>query len=116
MIKKAFILATVALLCNGAFAGSKAPVDYVDSFIGTGAQGHTFPGATVPFGAIQASPDTRNRGGDACGGYHYSDSSIMGFSQTHFSGTGCGDLGDLLFMPRVGKVILDVGTPEKPDL
>jgi predicted alpha-1,2-mannosidase len=73
---------------------------YVDPFIGTGGHGHTFPGATVPFGMVQLSPDTRDDGSwDGCGGYHYSDSLIFGFSHTHLSGTGCSDYGDILLMP-----------------
>lgn len=72
---------------------------YVDPFIGTGGHGHTYPGATVPFGMVQLSPDTRLSGWDGCSGYHYSDSVIYGFSHTHLSGTGCSDYGDILFMP-----------------
>ena len=84
-------------------------VDFVDPFIGTDYHGHTFPGATVPFGMVQLSPDTRLIGWDACSGYHYSDSSIIGFSHTHLSGTGIGDYGDILFMPFTGRVSLDSG-------
>ncbi|MBP6065705.1 GH92 family glycosyl hydrolase [Bacteroides sp.] len=76
---------------------------YVNPFIGTGGHGHTFPGAIVPNGMIQPSPDTRIYDWDACSGYHYSDSTINGFSHTHLSGTGCGDYGDVLLMPTVGK-------------
>ena len=75
------------------------PVDYVNPFIGTGGHGHTFPGASVPFGMVQLSPDTRLEGWDGCSGYHYSDSVIYGFSHTHLSGTGCSDYGDILLMP-----------------
>lgn len=75
---------------------------YVNPFIGTGGHGHTFPGPTVPFGMIQPSPDTRILGWDACSGYHYTDSTINGFSHTHLSGTGIGDYGDILIMPTVG--------------
>ncbi|SNR43722.1 alpha-1,2-mannosidase, putative [Lutibacter agarilyticus] len=89
---------------------------YVNPFIGTGGHGHTFPGATTPNGMVQLSPDTRTSGWDACGGYHYSDNSIRGFSHTHLSGTGIGDLGDILFMPFVGDVKTKPGTPENPDL
>ncbi|MDX2430203.1 MAG: GH92 family glycosyl hydrolase [Bacteroides sp.] len=84
-------------------------VNFVDPFIGTDYHGHTFPGATVPFGMVQLSPDTRLIGWDACAGYHYSDSSIIGFSHTHLSGTGIGDYGDILFMPFTGTVPLDSG-------
>lgn len=76
---------------------------YVNVFIGTGGHGHTYPGAVVPHGAIQPSPDTRIYGWDACSGYYYNDSTINGFSHTHLSGTGCCDLGDVLIMPTVGE-------------
>src|SRR5678809_42922 len=73
---------------------------YVNPFVGTGGHGHTFPGATLPFGMVQLSPDTRVDGSwDGCGGYHYSDSVIYGFTHTHLSGTGCSDYGDILLMP-----------------
>ncbi len=73
---------------------------YVDPMIGTAGHGHTFPGATAPFGMVQLSPDTRVDGSwDGCSGYHYDDSVIYGFSHTHLSGTGCSDYGDILFMP-----------------
>uniref|UniRef100_UPI003216D072 GH92 family glycosyl hydrolase n=1 Tax=uncultured Draconibacterium sp. TaxID=1573823 RepID=UPI003216D072 len=76
----------------------------VDPMIGTGGHGHTFPGATVPFGMVQISPDTRWEDWDGSSGYHYSDNTIMGFSQTHLSGTGAPEYCDVLFMPTVGKV------------
>jgi len=89
---------------------------YVDPFIGTGAHGHTYPGAQVPFGMVQLSPDTRNdESWDGCGGYHYSDSSIIGFSHTHLSGTGVSDYGDVLLLPITGKVNLNSGTSKNPD-
>lgn len=78
-------------------------VPYVNPFIGTGGHGHTFPGATVPFGLMQLSPDSRYDGWDGCSGYHYSDSIIYGFSHTHLSGTGVSDYGDLLVVPQLGK-------------
>ena len=71
----------------------------VNPFIGTGGHGHTYPGATAPFGMVQLSPDTRLEGWDGCGGYHYSDSVIYGFSHTHLQGTGVSDYGDILLMP-----------------
>ncbi|MFY8191482.1 MAG: alpha-mannosidase, partial [Bacteroidia bacterium] len=72
----------------------------VNPFVGTGGHGHTFPGAVVPFGMVQVSPDTRIDGSwDGCGGYHHSDSIIFGFSHTHLSGTGVSDFGDILLMP-----------------
>ncbi|MBL7887989.1 MAG: alpha-mannosidase, partial [Bacteroidia bacterium] len=77
---------------------------YVNPFIGTGGHGHTFPGATVPFGMVQLSPDTRIDGSwDGCSGYHHSDSIIYGFSHTHLSGTGCSDYGDIALMPMTKK-------------
>jgi len=90
-------------------------VDYVDPFIGTGFHGHTHPGVQVPFGMVQVGSDTGTEGWDWCSGYHYSDSSIIGFSHTHLSGTGVGDLGDFLFIPCTGKLKLDRGTKEDPD-
>ena len=73
--------------------------DLVNPFIGTGGHGHTYPGATMPFGMVQLSPDTRLDGWDGCSGYHYSDSVVYGFSHTHLSGTGVSDYGDILLMP-----------------
>lgn len=72
---------------------------YVNPFVGTDFHGHTYPGALVPFGMIQPSPDTRLDGWDGCSGYHYSDDFVYGFSHTHLSGTGCLDYGDVLLMP-----------------
>ena len=76
---------------------------YVNPFIGTGGHGHTYPGATLPFGMVQLSPDTRIDGSwDGCSGYHYSDDKIYGFSHTHLSGTGVSDYGDIMLMPTMG--------------
>jgi len=83
---------------------SEKLIEYVDPFIGTGEHGHTFPGATLPHGLVQLSPDTRLRGWDACGGYHHDDQSLLGFSHTHISGTGIGDYGDILFLPYTGEL------------
>src|SRR5438105_2386797 len=80
---------------------------YVNLAIGTGGHGHTYPGATVPFGMVQLSPDTRLSGWDGCSGYHYSDRLIYGFSHTHLSGTGISDYGDVLLMPTIGPVYLN---------
>lgn len=77
---------------------------YVNPFIGTAGHGHTFPGAIVPFGMVQLSPDTRLTGWDGCSGYHYSDSAVYGFSHTHLSGTGISDYGDILLMPTVREI------------
>src|SRR5271154_49725 len=81
-----------------------APVDEPLPLVGTAEHGHTYPGATVPFGMVQLSPDTPIEGWDGCSGYHYPDSAIVGFSHTHLSGTGCGCLGDILLMPTVGDI------------
>jgi predicted alpha-1,2-mannosidase len=79
------------------------PTMLVNPLIGTGGHGHTFPGVCAPFGMMQLSPDTRYDGWDGCGGYHYSDSIIYGFSHTHLSGTGVPDYGDLLLVPQSGE-------------
>ena len=78
-------------------------LQYVDPFIGTGFHGHTFPGPVRPHGMLQLSPDTKLNGWDASSGYHYDDNTIYGFSHTHLSGTGIGDLGDILFLPYTEK-------------
>jgi predicted alpha-1,2-mannosidase len=84
---------------------------YVDPFIGTGGHGHTYPGATAPFGMVQLSPDTRIDGSwDGCSGYHYEDKRIYGFSHTHLSGTGCSDYGDILLMPGHGAPQFEPGS------
>jgi len=81
---------------------------YVNPMIGTGGHGHTYPGATVPFGMVQLSPDTRIDGSwDGCSGYHYDDSVIYGFSHTHLNGTGCSDYGDIMLMPTMGEPNFD---------
>jgi predicted alpha-1,2-mannosidase len=87
---------------------------FVKIAIGTGGHGHTYPGATVPFGMVQLSPDTYNDGWDWCSGYHYSDSSIMGFSHTHLSGTGASDMLDFLLMPGTGPTKLEPGARKNP--
>ncbi|MEN4761529.1 GH92 family glycosyl hydrolase [Chryseobacterium sp. C39-AII1] len=99
---------------------------YVNPLIGTEKMGHTYPGATVPFGAVQLSPETDTisyelngkYNGDVykyCAGYRYEDKTIVGFSSTHFSGTGHSDLGDFLVMPTVGKLQLNPGTATNPE-
>lgn len=105
-MKKSYLLLFL-LLSVAAFAQSDYS-KYVNPFIGTGGHGHTFPGATVPFGMVQLSPDTRIDGSwDGCSGYHYSDSVIYGFSHTHLNGTGVSDFGDILLMPTLGEPSLD---------
>ena len=98
------IVLTLFLSCNNSPSISEAQKDkplinYVNTFIGTGGHGHTYPGATMPFGMMQLSPDTRLDGWDGCSGYHYTDEYIYGFSHTHLSGTGISDYGDVLLMP-----------------
>ncbi|MEM7040571.1 MAG: hypothetical protein AAF570_26645, partial [Bacteroidota bacterium] len=88
---------------------------YVNTFIGTGGHGHTFPGATMPFGMAQISPDTRLEGWDGCSGYHNTDSVVYGFSHTHLSGTGVSDYGDLLLMPMLGPATFESGYGKSPD-
>jgi len=88
---------------------------FVNPFVGTAGHGHTFPGATVPFGMVQLSPDTRTQGWDAASGYHDSDRDIIGFSHTHLSGTGISDYGDILLMPTVDDTHLNPGTRGRPD-
>jgi predicted alpha-1,2-mannosidase len=87
-------------------------VDYVDPYIGTDFHGHVFLGANVPYGAVQLGPTNFVKGWDWCSGYHYSDSVMHGFSHTHLSGTGIGDLGDVLIMPYTGKLMIDPGKQE----
>ncbi|MCK5847006.1 MAG: GH92 family glycosyl hydrolase [Bacteroidales bacterium] len=101
-----FIITILATSCNQP-KNNKSLIQYVNPFIGTGGHGHTYPGATSPFGMVQLSPDTRLEGWDGCSGYHYSDSVIYGFSHTHLSGTGVSDYGDLLLMPIIGEVNYD---------
>ena len=96
-------------------AKSAGVLQHVKPKIGTGGHGHCYPGATVPFGMVQLSPDTFNRGWDWCSGYNYSDDSIMGFSHTHLSGTGIGDMLDFLVMACTGDVKTVPGTRENPE-
>lgn len=98
-------------------AATTVPDDFtkfVKVAIGTGGHGHTYPGASVPFGMVQLSPDTYNDGWDWCSGYHYSDSSIMGFSHTHLSGTGASDMLDFLLMPGTGPTRIYPGARQNP--
>jgi len=95
-------------------AGAQKLTQFVDPLIGSGGHGHVFVGAGVPFGAVQLGPNNIYKGWDWCSGYHYSDSLIIGFSHLHLSGTGIGDLGDVLIMPVTGEVKLDKGRQEFP--
>ncbi|MDI1249696.1 MAG: GH92 family glycosyl hydrolase [Lacunisphaera sp.] len=110
----AALLAATVLNLEAAVAADDV-LQQVDPFIGTGYHGHTFPGATTPFGMVQLSPDTRTSGWDACGGYYDADTEIWGFSHTHLSGTGIGDYGDVLMMPFTGDISIGSGTPQNPD-
>jgi predicted alpha-1,2-mannosidase len=100
---------TATLLLSVMVCSATSPVDYVNPMIGTDAHGHVYPGATVPFGMVQLSPDTRDNTWDGSSGYHYSDTSILGFSHNHLTGTGCPDLGNILLMPTVGALKLTPG-------
>lgn len=108
------LLTLSVLLLLVSCTGTEDLSSHVNVFIGTGGHGHTFPGATVPFGMVQLSPDTRMEGWDACSGYHDSDRTIIGFSHTHLSGTGIGDYGDILFMPVSGRISLVRGDENVP--
>lgn len=113
-MKKIFQFLIPYLLFTNAF--SQSPASYVNPFIGTGGHGHTFPGATTPFGMVQLSPDTRIDGSwDGCGGYHDQDSVIYGFSHTHLSGTGCSDYGDIAILPFTGYLTNDKKNRENFD-
>ena len=121
-------IAMFAITIGGCFSQNKPtkPSQWVNPFIGTQGMGHTFPGATVPFGSVQLSPDTdtipyatdgayNKKVYEYCSGYQYNDKTIVGFSHTHFSGTGHSDLGDILVMPTTGKLRLNPGTASNPD-
>jgi len=103
---KKIIVLFIALISQISFAQNSDLTQYVNPFIGTGGHGHTYPGASVPFGMMQLSPDTRLEGWDGCSGYHFSDSIIFGFSHTHLSGTGVPDYCDILIMPFTGDTKL----------
>lgn len=107
------VFATLFLLsCQGPPQAVTADEDlarFVNPFVGTGAHGHTYPGAALPFGMVQLSPDTRLDGWDGCSGYHFTDTIIYGFSHTHLSGTGVSDYGDVLLMPFTGDPLFHNG-------
>lgn len=126
-MKKLLVLSVVLFLQLTAAPAQKMEnlIQYVNPLIGTQKMGHTFPGATVPFGAVQLSPDTDQQpylingkyNPDTykyCAGYQYDDKTIVGFSHTHFSGTGHSDLGDFLIMPTTGELQLEPGSKENP--
>lgn len=104
-----------AFLCIVALTGqTQSLTSYVDPLIGSGGHGHVFVGASVPFGAIQPGPNNFYKGWDWCSGYNYGDSMLIGFSQTHLSGTGIGDLADVLIMPYTGTIKTDKGVEKNP--
>ena len=116
----------ISFVAMGPVMATNDVTSYVNPIIGTNGMGHTFPGACVPFGLVQLSPDTdtiphnidgkyQPRAYEYCAGYQYKDSSIVGFSHTHFSGTGHSDLGDILIIPTTGKLKLNPGTATNPD-
>ena len=105
MYKFFYLCFFIVVSLNGVASGK---IKYVDPFIGTGGNGHTTPAATRPFGMVQPGPDTGNYNWGHCSGYRYEDKTIYGFSQTHLSGTGCGDMGDFLIKPYVS------GAPREP--
>ncbi len=103
LMVSAFLLLNSCMMNRGDYA------DLVDPMVGTGDHGHTYPGAVLPFGMVQLSPDTRMENWDGSSGYHYSDSTILGFSHTHLSGTGAPEFCDVLFMPTVGDIQINPG-------
>jgi predicted alpha-1,2-mannosidase len=111
-VKGLFFLLTAAIFVSG--CSEKRIIDYVNPLIGTDFHGHTFPGASLPGGLVQLGPDTDTEGWDWCSGYHYSDSSIMGFSHLHRSGMGAGDWGDVMIMPTTGKLKIHPGSKSVP--
>jgi predicted alpha-1,2-mannosidase len=128
-MKKHVLVACLSIVSLFAFSQTQPaenPVQYVNPLIGTHKMGHTYPGATVPFGMVQLSPETDTLSYEHngkyngpvykyCAGYQYDDPTIVGFSHTHFSGTGHSDLGDLLVMPTQGKLQLNPGTEDHPE-
>lgn len=101
------LFASLVVLPSWAGDGGR-PTEYVNPYCGTDGHGHVFLGAGVPFGMVQAGPTQHTRGWDWCSGYHYSDSVLIGFAHTHLSGTGVGDLGDVLLLP--------IGGPEQREI
>jgi putative alpha-1,2-mannosidase len=89
----------VAVSCTQKETAETDYTQFVDPYIGSDYHGHVFVGANVPFGMVQLGPNNKTQGWDWCSGYHYSDSILIGFAHTHLSGTGIGDLGDIVFMP-----------------
>ncbi len=111
----AIVLAAHSLAYGQIAPKPARPVDYVRPMVGTQGEGNTYPGPSAPFGMVQFSPDTDRDVWENAAGYKYSDTSIMGFSLTHLSGTGIPELGDFLFIPQVGEPKLVAGSKEKPE-
>ncbi len=109
------LLLTAALLYATAAVAAPPLSSYIRPFVGTQGEGNTYPGPSAPFGMIQLSPDTDRDLWETASGYEYSDTSIMGFTLTHLTGTGIPDLGDFLFMPQVGEPKLVPGPKDNPD-
>lgn len=109
------VLVTIVILSGCAHKQEKEILKYVDPFIGTDAHGHTYPGATLPFGMVQVGTTNYHQGWAWSSGYHYSDTVMQGFAHTHLSGTGLTGLGDILLMPTTGELKLIPGTDEYPD-
>lgn len=124
-MKLRFVFLPLVLALAGSYAAGQNRIGFVDPFIGTNGMGHTFPGACVPHGLVQLSPDTdtvphnvegryQPRAYEYCAGYRFKDKTIVGFSHTHFNGTGHSDLGDILIMPATGTLRLNPGTADDP--
>ena len=113
-MKKIFLTAAVALATIFSVSAQDY-TQYVNPFIGTGGHGHVFLGANVPFGNIQAGPTQKKQGWDWCSGYHYSDSTVIGFGQMHLSGTGIGDLGDVSLLPMTNPLQREVKFSHKAE-
>ncbi|MCA9235238.1 MAG: GH92 family glycosyl hydrolase [Planctomycetales bacterium] len=108
------VVAGASHYCQSAVAEERLS-DYIRPLVGTHGEGNTYPGPSAPFGMLQLSPDTERDLWETASGYEYSDTSIMGFSLTHLSGTGIPDLGDFLFMPQIGEPKLTAGAKDDPD-
>ncbi len=126
VLRRFLPLTCILIAGHTILAQDKNLIQYVKPLTGTDKMGHTYPGATVPFGMVQLSPETDTQSYELngkynkdvykyCAGYQYGDNTIVGFTHTHFSGTGHSDLGDFLIMPTTGKLQLNPGTADKPE-
>ncbi len=116
VVRTVLLFSFLMFVCTSVISQrADSPLRYVNPFMGTAEHGHVYPGATVPFGAVQLSPDNGTQGWDWCSGYNYADTTIVGFSHTHLSGTGIGDLYDVLVMPATKRIPLeaDIADPLK---